>query len=409
MPIFGKPNISKMREKQDIGGLVKALKHKDVSVRDDAAFALGKLRAAEAIGPLITTLEQALAGSIYALVRIGDARGVEAVIHLLDDDEKTTRFSAADALSEIGDARGMEVLINALNDADEWTRKYAVDALGRIGGSDKQIIGFLVEALSDTNKVVRKAAVEALNKIGNAQTTQALINALTDSHVDVRQNAAEALDALGWQPGKDEYGATYWIAKEKYDECIEIGASAVKPLLISYKSYARLGAVELTIERIYDPLALKPFISFLDDEDLWVRRLALKMLGKIKDMQGQEHIINALKDKEWQVREAAVRALSNFQSTKAWESLIATLKDNDWRVRAETVKAFPCEVETWEPLVAIFKNKSEHYKVRYEAASALQYMLRVKKMDPPRAELKLQTLLDKFFCLENKQIQNYYN
>ena len=54
MPLFGPPNIEKMKEKGDIKGLIKALQHKNGPTTYQAAKALGELYghkdAAQAIG-----------------------------------------------------------------------------------------------------------------------------------------------------------------------------------------------------------------------------------------------------------------------------------------------------------------------------------------------------------------------
>lgn len=48
-----KPNVEEMRKKKDVKGLTKALRHKDIKVRCEAAEALGELRDAKAIESLV--------------------------------------------------------------------------------------------------------------------------------------------------------------------------------------------------------------------------------------------------------------------------------------------------------------------------------------------------------------------
>jgi hypothetical protein len=43
MPLFGPPDIEKLREKHDTKALIKALKYRDTQVRCDAAEALAQL------------------------------------------------------------------------------------------------------------------------------------------------------------------------------------------------------------------------------------------------------------------------------------------------------------------------------------------------------------------------------
>src|SRR5450756_828303 len=58
MPLFGPPNVEKLKAKGDIPGLIKALGYgKDWGVRNAAAGALGQIGDARAVGPLIAALK----------------------------------------------------------------------------------------------------------------------------------------------------------------------------------------------------------------------------------------------------------------------------------------------------------------------------------------------------------------
>lgn len=57
MPLFGPPNVEKLRAKQDIPGLIKALHYdKDPTIVHAAARALGQAGDPQAIEPLVATL-----------------------------------------------------------------------------------------------------------------------------------------------------------------------------------------------------------------------------------------------------------------------------------------------------------------------------------------------------------------
>src|ERR1035437_5475993 len=133
MPLFGPPNVDKLKAKGDVPGLIKALRYeKDSGVRHDAALALGK---------------------------IGDARAVEPFIAALGDQNGLVRWSAAESLGAFGDARAVEPLIAALNDEESGVRDVAVAILGRIGGA--QAVEPLRVALGHQQEDVRKADIWA--------------------------------------------------------------------------------------------------------------------------------------------------------------------------------------------------------------------------------------------------------
>ena len=159
--------IEKLIEREDIEGLIRALKDRYAFVRSAAAEALG---------------------------RIGDRRAVEPLIEALEDSDPHVRWSAALALNEIGDERAVEPLIKALKDSDAGVRANAAEALGRIG--DERAVEPLIKALKDSDAGVREGAALALGEIGDSRAVEPLIEALEDSERSVRRSAAEALEII---------------------------------------------------------------------------------------------------------------------------------------------------------------------------------------------------------------------
>jgi len=57
MPLFGPPDIVKLRKKKDVKGLIKALQYKDdLKIRQAAAETLGQNMDVRAVPPLIKAL-----------------------------------------------------------------------------------------------------------------------------------------------------------------------------------------------------------------------------------------------------------------------------------------------------------------------------------------------------------------
>lgn len=133
MGIFGKPNIEKLKEKRDVDGLIRALKHSDWLVHQRAAGALGKID-----GP----------------------RATEALIELLGNSDRNNRQYAVSALAEIGDARAVNSIIGALRDSSYSVRLCAAEALGKI--KDGKAIAPLMKALGDEEPGIRREAAKAL-------------------------------------------------------------------------------------------------------------------------------------------------------------------------------------------------------------------------------------------------------
>lgn len=114
------------------------LGHDSIEVREEAAFALGEVRAKPAVGPLVERLGEeensVKALIIGALGEIGDAS--DEVIHALSpflfDDDNEVRMSAAEALGKFRNTELVPLLEDALEDRDAGVRGYAEKALKEI-------------------------------------------------------------------------------------------------------------------------------------------------------------------------------------------------------------------------------------------------------------------------------------
>jgi HEAT repeat protein len=226
MPLFGPPNVEKMRARGDIKGLIQALNHPKVGQAAVAALAqIGGTRVAEqviahligivergepeeyeepgrdtlekigaaAVDPLIACLKhphQAVPARAAAMLgRIRDPRAVEPLVAMLGERSGArSSAAAAKALGEIGDARAVAPLVAALNDGLSETRMEAASALGKLG--DPRTVQPLCRALNDDVGFVREQVVEALDKLGYFRAAQPPIAALRSRHEDVRAAAA---------------------------------------------------------------------------------------------------------------------------------------------------------------------------------------------------------------------------
>jgi HEAT repeat protein len=207
-------------------------------------------------------------------------------------------------------------------------------------------------------------ATKALGQIGDTRAVEPLIAALPT------KSAAEALNQLGWEPGRDEVGARYWMAKGDWEKCVAIGAPAVEPL-IGELQYGGWQAAEV-LGQIGDTRAVEPLIAALKDEDSFVRWQAAEALGQIGDTRAVEPLIAALKDESKQVRGPAAEALRRIGDARTVESLIAALKDESKQVRGPAAEVLgqignPRAVE---PLIEALKD-DDNNDVRIAAARAL--------------------------------------
>ncbi|MBU0492158.1 MAG: HEAT repeat domain-containing protein, partial [Chloroflexi bacterium] len=213
--LFG-PSIEKMETTSNVDELIAALNCHEAIFASDEKLADGRAAAARRLGEL------------------KDPHAVEPLIAALYATERV-RKAAADALGQIG-APAVKPLSGMLNPdySASHHRKTAVETLAKIGVPAAEA---LIIALKDKDRSVHEIAAEALVKIGTP-AIEPLIATLKDynkPHMRVPYAAAEVLEQIGWQPGRDEIGATYWTVKGAWGKCVAIGAPAVEPLFAALK------------------------------------------------------------------------------------------------------------------------------------------------------------------------------
>lgn len=213
--ISPKPDIAALREKNDINGLIKALRYDDYDIQWRAAEALGKL-GKDAFDRLLGSLHHhdrdIRLGIIEALGEIRDPRAMPSLLPLLKDGSVEVRWATAIALGEIGDSKAINPLLYSLLDPDKYVRYGSAIALERMGWQPKSVsekayyyIGmhdwdaiiplgpevedFLLPFLNDRDPEVRSKILEILGILGGDKAKKFCRLSLSDSNMAVRWNA----------------------------------------------------------------------------------------------------------------------------------------------------------------------------------------------------------------------------
>lgn len=164
-----------------------------------------------------------------------------------DIQEKVEFYYILEDWGELAKLQGaaIPVLLKALESSDPGIRGESARALGKT--HDAMALPALIRAAGDPKESVRICAVEALGELGDIRAVRTLAEALNDPGHHVRMEAAWALDRLGWAPKSNLARAEYLIAKEQWNELIQMGRPAIPPLIqaldIRY-SGVRIGARE---------------------------------------------------------------------------------------------------------------------------------------------------------------------
>ena len=167
-----------------------------VAVRRMAAWSLGQIESSAATAALVDALRSDAAEpvrtmAIWALGTIEDAAAIPALVAALGDADPETRGRAAWAIGTIEPDHAPQQLIDALRDPASEVRMRAAWALGQI--EDAAAVPGLAALLRDRQPELRRIAVWALGAIESDASRQALLDLLSDPDPDVRARAARAI------------------------------------------------------------------------------------------------------------------------------------------------------------------------------------------------------------------------
>lgn len=253
---------------------IAALKDDDWAIREEAATALGTLRDARAVVPLVSVLR---------------------------DEDRAVREAAKGALTAIGEP-SVPVLGLCLSDPQLEVQEAASSILASI--ADDRVLAPLIASLGNRDWIVRMHAAKALGRIGDSGSVGPLIPLLQDKVKAVREEAAKTLAAIG---------------------------TAAIPALLEALSHAewlvRLHAVE-ALGKMRRPEAVEPLLSVLfNDPDTAIREDTVRALGSIGDPRALEFLQVAMKQPG--LRPLAVEALGQIGDRRAVPVLIGVLEGVD--------------------------------------------------------------------------------
>lgn len=275
-------------------GLIKALDDKDAGVRQNAAWALGRLKptgarpAVEALAGKLADSDAAVrrdaAGALQdfgpdakpALDALVDRAGVEA--------DPLVRKAVLTTLTNLvgpEDRAAAKALVPLLEDRDPETAHAAAFALGNIGGSQAApAVPLLREALRDRDPSVRRLASAALANIGPdaVDAVADLAQALTDADPTVKTNAALALGRVG---RKAEPAIPQLAKALNGKEPVKLRVFAAQALA----DIAKPMPGDVAYSAILDPALPELLRTLKEDRDPQVRQRVVWALGRVRDFE----------------------------------------------------------------------------------------------------------------------------
>lgn len=408
MTLTGKPNIEKLKEKNDIYGLIDAFRYsKENEVQEQAKKILVSI-GTPVIKPLIRALAdedgwvQTYAGS--TLRAIGTP-AVEPLIEALKGSNLEIRRQAATVLGEIKEKRAVEPLIETLFDEeDEFIRARSAMALGEIG--DEAALEYLKKASTeDKTRHVKEEALYALKKFGDRAQRRGSppeSRPVSEPKTGPEESDETILDDLRadeedahlktWEEENEHFVKEVSRMLEKIEEAQEmeinnkLGREEKDNIRDeNEKSYVKIGS------------ALKePFIQAIEDGNNYVMKEVSDMIqsldrnntilleeeaeGKKREESRKEEpkkrdfdksnvatYIKDLNDEDKEVRKRAVIALEKARDPRAVDALVKALDDADREIQISAAMALgeQRDLQAIEPLVAFYLkvNTSDYYHI----------------------------------------------
>lgn len=172
--------------------LIRCLSDPDRSVRDAAAYGLGRAADARTLGPLLDAW--AMTSVLHAAVATARLTGTEALVASVAARDRHASI-AARVLGELCAKEATETLQGALDATDATLAQAAATALGQIRAPSA--VEALIARLSHPSRNVRFAATEALGLIRGERAVEALLDVAGRQDGELR---AAVLHALARDP-----------------------------------------------------------------------------------------------------------------------------------------------------------------------------------------------------------------
>ena len=320
--------------KPDLSILVKDA---DARVRRRATLALGRVRLAEGLKPLVVTLAdtdvEVRATAAFAIGLLGDPAAEAALVPLLSDPVPIVRGRAAEALGQIG-AKGAAAAIGSM--VSEYAKNQAVLGMQ----PDDETSPAAPEAEAFKLGLFALVRLRAFDPIAAAvldgsrpiSSWWPIAYALQRSE---DQRAAPALHSLLSGPGR------YTRAFAARGLGTLKDSSAIKPLIAVLAPEAQAGLeIAVAAIRALGQLAATdavPTLTRLAADPAThanVRLEAVAALGAIRSPDGLELVQNLLSDQWIPLRIAALQAVASIDQESFVFMLAGMEPDRNWKVRA---------------------------------------------------------------------------
>ena len=274
---------------------------------------------------------------------------LDSLLESLKDEDSHVRIFTIDSIVDNqNNKKAVPTLIKMLSQDVQEVRTKIAWALGKIG--ELSAVESLVEALKDEYWEVRRNALRSLGELMALDAIPAIVKKLEDLNWEVRAESIVVLEYLGWFPSNDKEKNLALIAKEKWEDILQL-ENLDENLLISFlddpdneiKSKLSWILGELQSSNAIEPL----YSILLNDRFQEVKESAAIAMGKIGGEKVIKLLTKALNSKDWFIRKCATSALGYSTDSTAFEILKQLVNDEN-RFVSESAKEALVRIKTKE-------------------------------------------------------------
>lgn len=322
---FGVDILEKIGSTDAEAPLVQALLDDNINVSAAAAEALGKCGTASAVTHLVACLDRSAwlkCAALRSLGAIGGDAAFKAIIGVSPQEESMVLFSAVTALGVLGDSRGIDFLLLLLEQADPtlepaimqaiesiFSKSY-VEKLTRV--SQKIDIGKILPMLESDNRETVRSAIGLLGLLRAENAVEALVKLFTEANRGLLEDLEQAL--------------------------LQIKPNRIQPLIAIMENNREPDSVKRAAIRILGAIgrseALDPLVSCLETAGESLKSEIIQAMAVLGDPQAIRPLEALLCDPSEPVRLAAIAALAAFRSASSISALLGLKTD-----RSETVRS----------------------------------------------------------------------
>jgi HEAT repeat protein len=339
------------------------LRSNDVTLRSDAAHQLGKLGDERAVEALVEALsdsdEYVRKSAVTALRRIGGPAAMEGLRRALADRSEQVVLQAVNGLRDMRDREAVEPLVRVLTRRERSLQLAATDALIRIGADavpplmeafkDRALrrrignqiwkilvdmgtksIDPLLQMLTDENQYVRLTAISVLGRIGDRRVAAPLVHLFLD---DPRMQEAVVTTLARLEerrvlesPGSPAADREIFLPKDVVDGFLGRPREDVTRVLTEALDNPSPKVHRFALKALYalhGDSALDRLVAALKDDDIDVKRLAIKIMGKMRNKRVIDPLVQLILHDGEQVEETAWNTLKVLTDLREYDELRA--------------------------------------------------------------------------------------